>query len=262
MKVLKHIAQQPFVAATALAALMHSTWSLGTLFAGTQPEAGVTVAFIGWIVPALLIAFALDIGMLATATDIRNGQRSKAKYATFGILSVSMFYMQWIYIAHHMPQLALGEGVSAAAMPFATGLRDAALWVIPSLLPLSTLLYTFSTGNTSAISANGDTPAIQVEAPAVANLPAATDAEATQEAPALAAPRTSANGTPNGRKSTNGKTQTVKAEGAFAISCPACEWQGSYQTERSATNALLAHKKHCTGAHVSANGHSQEALPI
>jgi hypothetical protein len=155
-----------------------------------------------------------------------------------------MYFLQWLYIAHHMPALALGQGVNAAAVPIATGLRDAALWLIPGLLPLSVLLYTFSTathlpsqGNTDVISANQT----------AADLPTHTDIEATQEAPKIAAAKVSAN--------------DQKAKGKIAVQCQDCDWHGEYTTERSATNALLAHRKHCTGVKVSANGHSQEVLP-
>jgi hypothetical protein len=239
MQLTKHITEQPFVAATASAALMHSTWSLGTLFAGTQPEAGLTIAFMGWLVPALLIAFSMDIGMLATASDIRSGQRSKAKYLTFAVLALSMYFLQWLYIAHHMPALALGAGVNAAAVPIATGLRDAALWLIPGLLPLSVLLYTFST---AAIPSQGKAAVISANVNA-ADLPT----DVTQETPAVAAPARTANG--------------QKAKGKIAVQCQDCDWHGEYSTERSATNALLAHRKHCTGVKVSANGKTAEPTP-
>ena len=36
MKLSKHLTEQPFILATGLAALVHSTWSLGTLFTGAQ----------------------------------------------------------------------------------------------------------------------------------------------------------------------------------------------------------------------------------
>jgi hypothetical protein len=49
-------------------------------------------------------------------------------------------------MAHHMPALELAPGVRATWAGFATVMRDAAVWVIPALLPLSTLLYTFSGG--------------------------------------------------------------------------------------------------------------------
>lgn len=144
MGILKHTVQQPFIFATGLAALIHSTWSLGTLFTGQQPTAGLTWEYAGWLIPALLIAFALDVGQIVTSAELRAGERTTAKYATFAVFAAATYYLQWLYIAHHMPALEMAAGVSADARPTATALRDAAIWIIPALLPLSTLLYTFS----------------------------------------------------------------------------------------------------------------------
>jgi len=141
MSVLKHIVRQPFVVATGFAALVHSTWALGTLFAGTQPEGWHLV---GWLAPALLIAFALDIGQIATSGEIREHGLSVGRAVTFGVFALATYYLQWLYIAHHMPALEIAAGVSATAKATAVYMRDAALWVIPAFLPLSTVLYTFS----------------------------------------------------------------------------------------------------------------------
>lgn len=141
---LRHLWQQPFVASTGLAAFVHSTWALGTLFAGKQPDAALNWQFVGWIVPAALIAFALDVGQVATAAEIRAGQRTRAKFATFIIFAIATYYLQWLYMAHHMPSLKLSPGVQTwAGLPIL--MRDAAIWIIPALLPLSTALYTLST---------------------------------------------------------------------------------------------------------------------
>jgi len=145
IKLLKHVTEQPFVFATGLAALVHSTWSLGTLFAGTQPSTANPLQFAFWLVPALLISFALDVGQIATSAEIRSGQRTVTKYITFGVFALATYYLQWLYIAHHMPELALASGVRDTWASGATILRDAAVWIIPALLPLSTLLYTLST---------------------------------------------------------------------------------------------------------------------
>lgn len=145
MKIIKHVTEQPFVFATGLAALVHSTWSLGTLFAGTQPATTDPLKFAFWLVPALLISFALDVGQIATSAEIREGQRTATKYITFTVFAVATYYLQWLYIAHHMPQLELASGVRQTWASGATILRDAAVWIIPALLPLSTLLYTLST---------------------------------------------------------------------------------------------------------------------
>lgn len=143
--IIKHITEQPFVMATGIAALLHSTWSLGTLMAGEQPEAGLTIAFVGWILPAFLIAFALDVGQIATSVEIRRYGLSPVRAVTFATFAIATYYLQWLYIAHHMPSLELSAGISTDAMGTATAWRDAALWILPALLPASTLLYTFST---------------------------------------------------------------------------------------------------------------------
>lgn len=144
MKFLKHLFENPFISATGAAALVHSTWALATLFAGEQPE-GIW-HLLGWLLPALLIAFALDVGQIATSAEIREHGLSFARGVTFLVFSGATYYLQWLYIAHHMPALELAPGISEIAHNTAVYMRDAALWLIPALLPLSTLLYTFSGG--------------------------------------------------------------------------------------------------------------------
>ena len=142
MRIWKHITGQPFIFATGLAALVHSTWSLGTLFSGDEPT--TWLAWVGWLIPALLIAFALDVGQIVTSAEIRSGSRTKAKYLTFLVFAGATYYLQWLYMAHHMPEVSLAAGVRESWAGAATLLRDAAVWLIPALMPLSTALYTFS----------------------------------------------------------------------------------------------------------------------
>lgn len=175
---MKHILQQPFVAATGLAALLHSTWALGTLFAGPQPEAGLTVAFLGWLLPALLIAFALDVGQISTSAEIRRHGMTWARGLTFATFALATYYLQWLYIAHHMPALDLAPGVRPAWAGLALLVRDAALWIIPALLPASTLLYTFS----GRQEAQHEAPA-QQDAPAPSVTISAPPAELELDAP-------------------------------------------------------------------------------
>lgn len=227
MSILKHLIHQPFVFATGLAALVHSTWSLGTLFSGVQPTAQLSVAFVGWIVPAFLIAFALDVGQIVTSAEIRGGQKTRMKYATFAVFAVATYYLQWLYIAHHMPEMELAKGVRETWSDFATVLRDAAIWIIPALLPLSTLLYTFS-GHEDAESI----PVVTVEPVQVKR----------SEAPAqLAMPL---------------------QDDSHVAECPACGWLKSYDNPDSARRGLATHQsKHCTGIHPTEgvlNGHHAE----
>lgn len=142
---LKIILDQPFILATGLAALIHSTWSLGTLFAGMEPSAEQDFwIWFRWVFPAFLIAFSLDVGQIVVSADLRSGNRNRAMYATFAALALATYYLQWSYMAAHIPLVELAPGVRPDNLPFAKGLRDAAVWIVPGLLPLSTTLYTFS----------------------------------------------------------------------------------------------------------------------
>jgi hypothetical protein len=144
---LLHLAGQPFILATGAAAFVHSTWALATLFGGSEPTISTFAEgarWLGWMLPAAAISFALDVGQIYTASEIRAGQRTRTKYLTFATFAVFTYYLQWLHLVAHMPVIALSAGISEGAAGFATTVRDAALWVVPALLPLSTLLYTFS----------------------------------------------------------------------------------------------------------------------
>lgn len=218
MRILKHIFEQPFITATGAAALLHSTWSLGTLFAGEQPEGW---HLLGWIIPALLIAFALDVGQIATSAEIRTHGLTKSRGMTFIVFALATYYLQWLYMAHHMPALALAPGVRASWSDGARLLRDAAVWLIPALLPLSTLLYTFS----------GQQRPESQPAPVVVAVPAAEPqiTIASAERPQLAEPLTDRN---------------------IAV-CPACGWTKTYDNPVSAARGLATHQaKHCPAIHL------------
>lgn len=221
MKIIEHVIHQPFVFATGLAALVHSTWSLGTLFSGKQPDASFSIEFAGWLIPAFLIAFALDVGQIVTSAEIRGGQRTPMKYATFAVFAIATYYLQWLYIAHHMPELALADGVRATWSETATVLRDAAIWVIPALLPLSTLLYTFS-GSEQAVE--------QVVQP-----PTVVPVKVVEPKPAQLA-------------------LSLPDDAAIAdeitMTCPACGWTKSYDDADKARRGLATHQSlHCTATH-------------
>lgn len=144
---IKHLKEQPFVSATAVSALIHSTWSLGVLFAGHPPAFEMSPVYFlrlaYWLIPALLIAIALDVGQVSTATSIRR-KPTGAKYLTFGVFAIATYYLQWSYMLYHMPDLSPSTGISASQVWLIEPLRNLALWIIPSLLPLSTTLYTLS----------------------------------------------------------------------------------------------------------------------
>lgn len=233
MNFLKHAYQQPLIFATGLAALVHSTWSLGTMFSGEQPAVELItdgigwIHFAGWIVPALLIAFALDIGQIVTSHEIRARGMTKARATTFTVFALATYYLQWLYMAHHMPLIPLAPGISSIHLTAALQLRNFALWLIPALLPLSTLLYTFS-------SESDEIETIQVKPVAIR--------EVKEPVPEI--------------ESLNIDFAQLP-ESLHVATCPDCGWQsGQKDSELSATRALSAHKIHCTAQHVhfSKNG--------
>lgn len=230
------LASHLFIATTGAAALIHSTWSLATFFNGTEP-AGDVLAWLWWVLPAFLLAISIDVGQISTSAQIARGERTPAKYATFGVLAVATYYLQWLYLAHHLPLITLGAGVNPNVIPFAIGVRDISLWLLPGLLPASTLLYTFSYGkvakqrkDTITIRQTTQTE-VKVEKPAAMELP-------TADHPRIVAPLHPAN-----------------AE--HIATCEECGWTGAYNTPRGATNALTAHNRHAHPV-FSSNGHSKE----
>lgn len=145
---IKHIYQQPFIFATGMAALIHSTWALGTLFSGIAPEVALNWQYISWIVPAFLIAFALDVGQISTSGQIRDNGLTIARGLTFVIFAFATYYLQWLYMAVHMPLLPISAGVTGVHYDIAIMLRNVGIWLVPALLPISTIAYTFSSDDT------------------------------------------------------------------------------------------------------------------
>lgn len=244
MNLYKHIVEQPFIFATGIAALVHSTWSLAVLFSGEPPTFEVT-SFVSWaqwaywLLPALLIAFAMDIGQISTSAQIRAGERTARKYATFIVLALFGYYLQWIYIAHHMPALELGAGVynDGLAAKAVLLMRNAAVWIIPALLPLSTTLYTLSSEHTdeSAPTVQIVTEQKPVKVPAL-----------TESAP-VSLPDVTEQPAPQPRQE-------------FNAVCPSCGWESgrTYETELQANRAIAAHRRTCSTIHpeLYTNGHS------
>lgn len=146
MGILRHIISQPFVASTSVAALVHSTWSLCTFMGGDQPTDPLHL--LGWLAPGFLLAFSLDVGLLWTAVSINRKEGGKGMYAAMGVLLLAMFYLQWLYMAIHLPEVNLGAGVRQQWIDAISFGRDLSLFVIPALLPISVGLFTFSRRDT------------------------------------------------------------------------------------------------------------------
>lgn len=240
------IASEPFVAATGAAAFLHSTWTLQMMFSGRILNIGAP--FLDWAganIPSALLAFSIDVGQIKTSIDIREGKANAGKILTFAVLALATYYLQWIYMMHHAPDLALGAGVRPDMAETASAWRDAAIFIVPALLPLSTLLYTISNANADSINLrklflrakrpNGRAERAQVRALR----------KVIQTQPALA---------PVGKSSgtfTDEYADAVRenADETYTGQCPYCDYQTEPKaSERAAKAALSAHKRHCDGA--------------
>jgi hypothetical protein len=228
-----------FVAATGIAAFVHSTWTLATVFTGEIPAVQGLADLPAWlysIIPAALIALAVDVGQISTSKDIRNGERTRAKFITFAVLAGATYYLQWFFLAHHTPSMALGAGVRSEWAAFATAFRDLSLWIIPALLPLATMLYTSSHAKRERAR-----PQQSMQAPSVAT---------ERKQPARN------NGALTGELS---DAVRVQADGSAYAECPHCDWRKRYKSAKSARMAVTAHLRlHAeSDAKVHANGHAK-----
>jgi hypothetical protein len=230
MNVLKHAVEQPFIFATGLAALVHSTWSLGTLFSGSEPDQ-FTIAWVAWLIPAFLIAFALDVGQIVTSSEIRAGSRSRRKYVTFAVFALATYYLQWVYMVHHMPALELSGGIRESWGDVVALFRDMAIWIIPALLPLSTLLYTLSSDDMSSEQQPEHKPGqVQIEhQPVKIEQPVKEVAQLPEVLP----------------------LDVYKAY----VECESCGWSKTYDEPDKAERGLRTHKSlHCPSNVVVQNG--------
>lgn len=212
MKFLKHLVENPFITFTGLAALVHSTWSLGTLFSGLAPENN-WMAWIGWVIPAFFIAFAMDIGQIDTSAKIRHKGLTWGRGIAFFTFSVATYYLQFLYIAHHMPALEIAAGISPFHLTTVTIARDAAIWALPTLLPLSTLLYTLSDDESEQNQEEHESDfAIEIVQPAIEILP---------------------------------EINLLEAENpTFIVACD-CDWTREYSNADSSQRGLNAHQQKC-----------------
>ncbi len=247
MNILEHIKQQPFVIASGAAALIHSTWALCTLSAGVEPTTQFGAQWFAWVLPGFLVAFALDVGQIATSADIIGGQRSRAKLCTFFVFAAATYFLQWLYIAHHMPAVDLAAGVRVAWLPVAGFIRDASLWVLPLFMPLSTLLYTFSRG----VPEHAQGPRIAAaafpdradRADLVPNVPQLPISNSAGDDLFLPDPLCDPLFLPEAAD------LELSAVGAkpYHFDCPNCDFLNDYATESGRANGKRAHGRHCAG---------------
>lgn len=236
MKFLRHMSENLFITVTGIAALVHSTWSLGTMFSGEAPQ-GDWLAFAGWVLPAFFVAFAMDIGQISTSAAIRHNGLTWQRGLTFFVFALATYYLQFLYIAHHLPSLALASGISESNKDAVKNSVDAAIWILPLLLPLATMLYTISDSDSK-------------EQPTASPLPEPIMSIESPANPLLE------------EKSTDFAELNIALipTANFPAHCDDCGWHKEYEDSRIAKKALNTHKSiHCPAKHtqkaIEQNGH-------
>lgn len=229
MKFLKHMSENLFITFTGIAALVHSTWSLGTMFSGKAPT-GTWWEFAGWVLPAFFVAFAMDVGQISTSAAIRHNGLTWQRGLAFFVFAVATYYLQFLYIAHHMPALQIASGVSEFHQSTVVTARDAAIWILPLLLPLSTMLYTISDGDKKEQEIESRTETLSEPISTEIKAPIILEAETVLEP-------------------------------SYKAFCEDCGWEKTYDSEKTAARALNTHQSlHCKAKHqeserISQNGH-------
>lgn len=152
MSIWKHFKEQPFVVFVALAALPHSMWTIGTYMSGDFPRFTSWADFpavLWWLIPAVSLAIAFDVGMVATSGEIRNGNKSRWLVWTFYSLAVAMYVLQFLYVLPHVPDVAIGGGAKVAVSNVGIFAQQAAIFVLPAFLPLAAIFYTMASHETA-----------------------------------------------------------------------------------------------------------------
>lgn len=229
MKFLKHMSENLFITFTGIAALVHSTWSLGTMFSGTAP-AWPSWDYLAWVLPAFFVAFAMDIGQISTSAAIRHNGLTWQRGVTFFVFALATYYLQFLYIAHHLPLLNLAAGISETHRDLVKTSVDAAIWILPMLLPLATMLYTISDGD-SKVQAKAHQPAnpiITIEKEKQLSIP-----ENVSENAALSILSDERIPVP-----------------MYTVECHDCGWSKEHESAQAAKRALKTHQSlHCPKRH-------------
>lgn len=240
---LKYYTRHKFIFAAGLAAFIHSTWSFAVIMSGQLPilptygeswthfaEFGLTLLY--KLLPAALMAYAIDVGQIEAAEKIREGNNSYTNLFAFTVTALFTFYLQFLFMIHHMPSLAVSPGAAPAAAAFGVHVRDAAIWVMPALLPLSLIIRM-----TSDTEQQPRTRIIDGEVTPIDEQPAQPLPESSQR-------HLTVLGFP------------VDDRDEFPAACPYCEWEDVFYTTKAATEALNQHvmESHATTPE-KRNGH-------
>lgn len=245
MNRVKHfLLNELFLTAVSLASLAHSTAILALFFGGSAPEypAG------GWLdigymarlayhyLPAFAVALSIDVGLLSVSQKLKAGRLTywqlAANLLTFGVFSFLIFVTNHIYLAMHIPEVTLGEGVRAAWLPVTELLRDSTLFLLPASLPIAMMLYTLG-----AIDGGSDEPVGNIAKLSEQKSHFERDNELIRVNPPHALP--------DSLPTTLATSDLEPMLSEVRVKCPDCSWEHGYPDAPRATKALNGHKSQC-----------------
>lgn len=128
----------------AIATLGHTIWGSAYLFEGGTPTADTTVM---WHFNGLLIAVAVDLGMLLTSRFLQSStgrMQTGVLVASFLIAAIVSFYFQMVYILWHTPTFVISDGVDPYWVNHLTPILAARVILLPLALPVLASVYTLA----------------------------------------------------------------------------------------------------------------------
>lgn len=141
---MKRISFNPFeiiYIAISIATMQHTVWSSSFIFEGSIPL--TPIERVWWIFNGFLIALTIDIGMFLTARQLRK-QFSITAFVAFIIAALASFYMQLVYTSYHTGDFQFGIGVASQWLNVLKPFIEARVFILPLILPLFAVIYTFS----------------------------------------------------------------------------------------------------------------------
>lgn len=133
--------------AIAAATFQHTTWSAAMTFEGPRPIGGSVFQEVSWYINGVLLAIAIDIGMLVAARELARRATFITRFVlttAFLTAALASFYTQVLYSAYHTNGWVWGQGVTGAWVDHLQPFVDARVVIIPAMLPVFAIVYTLA----------------------------------------------------------------------------------------------------------------------
>ncbi len=133
-------------AAISISTFSHTMVAAATIFEGSRPND--IFGQIYWGITGILIAIAIDVGMLVSSHHLVK-QRSAVMFIAFITAALVSFFTQTLYSVQHLAPLEIGAGVTQYWKDFLRPVLDARFLIMSAALPLFATIYTFAKMRTS-----------------------------------------------------------------------------------------------------------------